>query len=153
MNNGPYLFDVGVTALAHSDAPVNDVPLSYVRRAVSGEINAIVPYASVIGAHNVLTSYYGVSNARASHLMQNFMDSKRIHWYSGMSEEVVRGGFSQASEANIGSWDGYYAEVAKTEGVETILTIDDDFEKIEGVETEIVLSSKEFAELNEYLGY
>lgn len=29
-------------------------------------------------------------------LMQNFMDAKRIHWYSGMNEEVVREGFVQA---------------------------------------------------------
>lgn len=29
-------------------------------------------------------------------LMQKFMDAKRIHWYSGMNEEVVREGFVQA---------------------------------------------------------
>lgn len=153
MSEGPYLFDVGVTALAHSNAPVKDAALSYVRRAISGEIDAIVPYASVVGAHNALTSYYGLSNARASKLMQNFMSAKRIHWYDGMSRDVVSDGFSLATELNIGGWDGYYAQVAVEEGAETILTIDDDFERVDGIETNVVLSTSEFGELNEYLGY
>jgi len=153
VSDGPYLFDVGVTALAHTDAPVRDTALSYLRRAVSGEIDAVVPYASVVGAHNALTSYYGLSNERASQLMQNFMDAKRIHWYEGMPEDVVRDGFSLAGKANFGGWDGYYAQVAIEEGVETILTIDDDFEKVDGIEANVILSSDEFAALNEYLGY
>lgn len=153
MSDGPYLFDVGVTALAHSNAPVSDTALSYVRQAVSGEIDAIVPHASVVGAHNALTSYYGLSNDRASTLMQNFMSAKRIHWYEGMSEDVVHDGFSRASEANIGGWDGYYAQVAIEEGVETVLTIDTDFTEFNGFDTNVVLSPDEFVELNDYLGY
>ncbi|MEF8819843.1 MAG: hypothetical protein V5A31_05120 [Haloferacaceae archaeon] len=153
MSEGPYLFDVGVTALAHSNAPVRDAALAYVRQAIAGEIDAVVPYASVIGAHNALTTYYGLSNERASRLMANFMDATRVHWYREMREDVVRDGFARASETNIGGWDGYYAAVALDEGVETVLTIDDDFERVDGVETEVILSPAEFAALNEYLGY
>lgn len=153
MSDGPYLFDVGVTALAHSAAPVNDTALSYVRRAIAGEIDAVVPYASVVGAHNALTAYYGLSNERASLLMQNFMDAKRIHWYEGMTAGLVRDGFDRASELNIGGWDGYYGAVAREEGVETILTIDSDFERLSGVDAEIILTPAEFDALTEYLGY
>lgn len=153
MSDGPYLFDGGVIALAQSDAPVNNTPLSYVKRAITGEIDAIVPYASVVGAHNALTTYYGLSNARASRLMENFLDTTEIHWYSGMSERLLRDGFDIARKQNIGGWDGYYGQVAVAEGVETILTIDDDFEQLDGVEAEVVLTSEEFGELNEYLGY
>ena len=153
MSEGPYLFDVGVTALAHSTAPVNDVALSYVRQAIAGEIDAVVPYASVVGAHNALTGYYGLSNSQASTLLENFMDAKRIHWYDGLSEAVVRDGFSQARESNIGGWDGYYAQVAREEGVNTILTIDTDFEKLADIDATVILSPEEFATLNEYLGY
>lgn len=153
MSDGPYLFDVGVTALAHTDAPVRENALSYLRRAISGEIDAVVPYASVVGAHNALTSYYGLSNERASLLMENFMEAKRIHWYDGMSEGLVRDGLTLAAETNIDGWDGYYARVAIEEGVETVLTIDDDFETVEGIEANVILSSEEFATLNAYLGY
>lgn len=153
MSEGPYLFDVGVTALAHSNAPVSDAALSYVRRAIAGEIDAVVPSASVVGAHNALTSYYGVSNARASRLMENFMDAQRIHWYDRMPTDVVRDGLSQAREHNISGWDGYYAQVALEEGVETVLTIDDDFRKIPGIDASVILSPEEFATLNDYLGY
>ncbi len=148
---GPYLFDVGVVALAHTTAPVRDVALSYVREAIAGEIDAVVPYPALFGAHAVLTTYYGYSNADASRLLQNFLDAKRIHWYDRMPEDVVRGGFSQASEVNVDGWDGYYAQVAIDEGVKTMLTIDDDFERFDAFDTEVILSPEEFAELNRFL--
>ncbi len=149
---GPYLFDVGVIALAHTEAPVRETALSYVRDAITGEIEAVVPYPALLGAHTVLTTYYGRSNADASRLLQNFMDAKRIHWYGRMSEDIVRGGFSRAGDANVDGWDGYYAQIASSEGVNTVLTLDDDFERFDAFETEVVLSPEGFAELNRYLG-
>ena len=89
----PYLFDVGVIALAHSRAPVRDTALSYVRDAIAGEIDAVVPYSALIGAHTVLTTFYGQSNTGATRILQNFMDAKRIHWCSKISEDIVRGSF------------------------------------------------------------
>jgi len=151
-SDGPYLFDVGVIALAHTDAPVRDAALSYVRDAITGEIDAVVPYPALFGAHTVLTTYYGYSNTDASRLLQNFMDAKRIQWYDGMTKTVVRNGLSQASELNIGGWDGYYTQVAIEEGVNTVLTIDDDFERCDMFDTEIILSPDEYTELNSFLG-
>ncbi|UPW02073.1 hypothetical protein M0R88_08250 [Halorussus gelatinilyticus] len=151
MSGGPYLFDVGVTALAHAGTPVSETPLSYVREAIGGEIDAVVPYPSLVGAHHVLTSVYGFSNEDASGLMQRFMDASRVHWYDEMREETVREGFQCAGDANVEGWDGYYARVAIKEGVETVLTLDDDFRRIEGVSTEVVLTRDEFERLNEYL--
>jgi predicted nucleic acid-binding protein len=147
-----YLFDVGVIALAHTAAPVRDSALSYVRDAITGDIDAVVPYPALFGAHTILTTYYGHSNEDASRLLQNFMDAKQIHWYDGMPEDVVRSGFSQASEANVGGWDGYYAQVAIDQKVDTVLTIDDDFERFDTFETEVILSADEFSELNRFLG-
>lgn len=152
MSDGPYLFDVGVTALAHAGTPVSEPALSYVRRAIGGEIDAIVPYASLVGAHRVLTAVYGLPNDEASGLMRRFMDAGRVHWYDELAEETVRTGFDIAGEANVDGWDGYYARVAREEGAETILTIDDDFDRIDGVTAEVILTPDEFAELNEYLG-
>jgi predicted nucleic acid-binding protein len=148
---GPYLFDVGVIALAHSDAPVRDTALSYVRDAIAGEIDAVVPCPAVFGAHTVLTTYYGYSNGDASRLLENFMDARRIRWYDGMSEAVVRNGLSRASDLNVDGWDGYYAQVAIDEGVTTVLTIDDDFERIDAFDTELVLSPAEYGQLDQYL--
>ncbi|WP_338742358.1 hypothetical protein [Haloplanus salilacus] len=149
--DGPYLFDVGVIALAHTEAPGCESALSYVREAIAGDIDAVVPYPTLFGAHTVLTTYYGRSNAAASRLLQNFMDAKRIHWYDGVPEDVVRGGLSRASEVNVGGWDGYYAQVAIDEGVNTVLTVDDDFERIDAFDTEVILSADEFSELNRFL--
>lgn len=148
---GPYLFDVGVIALAHTDAPVRERALSYVRDAITGDIDAVVPYPAVFGAHVVLTTYYGQSNAAASRLLQNFLDAKRIHWYNQIPEAVVRESLTNAQTATIDGWDGYYAQVAIEEGVNTILTIDDDFERFDEFATEVILSAAEFRELNQYL--
>jgi hypothetical protein len=79
------------------------------------------------------------------------MEAKRIHWYDGISQGVVRDAFSRVSEANINGWDGYYAQVAIDEGVNTVLTIDDDFEQFDAFDTEVILSSREFSELNRFL--
>ena len=152
-SDGPYLFDVGVIALAHAGTPVSESALSYLRDAITGDIDGVIPYPALVGAHHVLSSYYGFSNERASQLMENLMDAKRIHWYDEMPEQLVRSGFTMSRELNIEGWDGYYAQVALTEGVGTILTLDDDFEDVDGVTTEVVLSTDEFTTLNEYLGY
>lgn len=149
--SGPYLFDVGVIALAHTEAPGRDTALEYVQDAIAGTIDAVVPYPALIGAHTVLTTYYGRSNAEASSLLENFMGAKRIHWYDGMSEAVVRRGFATAGESNIGGWDGYYAQVAIEEGVNTVLTIDDDFERFDAFDTTVILSPEEFTELDRFL--
>lgn len=151
--DGPYLFDVGVVALAHADTPVSDPALSYVRRAITGEIDAIVPYPALFGAHVVLTNYYRFSNADASRLMGNFMDAQRVHWCGEMPERRVRAAFERAEEMNVDGWDGYYAEVAVREGAETILTVDSDFDVLQEVDTEVLLTPAEHRRLAEFLGY
>lgn len=148
---GPYLLDVGVIALAHTDAPVRDAALSYVRDAIAGEIDAVVPYPALLGAHTVLTTYYGRSNAEASRLLGNFTDAKRIHWYDRLPEGVVREGFGHARTADVDAWDGYYAQVAIEESVNTVVTIDDDFERFDAFATQVVLSPEEFRTLDEFL--
>lgn len=147
----PYLFDVGVIALAHTEAPGHETALSYVRDAITGTIDAVVPYPALFGAHAVLTTYYGRSNPEASRLLLNFMDAKRIHWYDRMPEAVVRGGFTHARTANLDGWDGFYAQVAMDEGVNTVLTIDDDFDSFGAFATDVILSPDEFRELNTFL--
>lgn len=65
MSDGPYLFDVGVIALAHAGTPVSEFALSYLRDAIMGAIEGVIPYAALVGAHHVLSSYYGFSSERA----------------------------------------------------------------------------------------
>lgn len=151
MSDGPYLFDVGVTALAHAGTPVSEKPLSYVRSAIAGEIDAVVPTTSIVGAHHVLRNFYEFTNGEASEVLRRFLDARRIHWYDDVGEDRVRAGLDIAGDANVDGWDGYYAAVARSEGVETILTLDDDFDQIDGVSVEVVLSPAEFAELNDHL--
>lgn len=143
MSEGPYLFDVGVVALAHAETPVSETALSSVTDAIEGTIDAVVPYPALFGAHVVLTNYYGCSNADASRLMENFADASRVHWYDEMAESTVRAGFGLAAD---------HARVALEEGVETILTLDSDFEDVDDVTAEVILSPEAFATLDEYIG-
>lgn len=149
---GTYLFDVGVVALAHADTPVSGRALSYLRDAIRGDIDAIVPYPVVFGAHVVLTNYYGFSTGAVTEMMLNFMDSERIHWQEDMSEAVVRSALGRASALHIDAWDGYYGDVALTAEVTTVLTLDETLDSVAGVSTEVILSPAEFAILNDFLG-
>ena len=149
---GPYLLDVGVIALAHTETPVRDAALSYVRDAITGDIDAVVPYPALFGAHAVLTTYYGRSNAEASQLMDNFIDASRIHWYDRIPSDAVRGRFARAAETNFGGWESYYAQVVVDGGVSTVVTIDDDFGRFDAFATDVILTSEEFERLNRYLG-
>lgn len=151
MTGGPYLFDVSLIALAHAGTPVSDPALRYVRRAVNGEIDAVVPHAALIGAHHTLRNVYRFSNAEASRLVARFRDARRIHWYEGLPEDRLRDGLSLAGVANIDGWDGYYGAVARAEGVETVLTLDADFERVDGVACEVILDAGQFEALNEYV--
>ena len=48
-----------------------------------------------------------------------------------------------AGEHNIDGWDGYYATVARKTDVETVLTVDTDFARIDRLDTVIPLSKNE----------
>jgi hypothetical protein len=39
---GPFLFDVGVVALAHGGTPVSEPALGYLRDAIAGEIDGLM---------------------------------------------------------------------------------------------------------------
>lgn len=151
MTGGPYLFDVSLIALAHAGTPVSDPALQYVRRAVNGEIDVVVPHAALIDAHHTLRNVYRFSNAEASRLMTQFRDARRIHWYERLHEDRLCDGLTLAGAANIDGWDGYYGAVARDEGVETVLTLDTDFERVEGVACEVILDAEQFEALNEYV--
>lgn len=147
----PVVFDVGVVALAHAGTPVSEPALGYVRRAISGDITAVVCSTAVLGAHHVLNRVYRVSRAEASRLLSNFVGAQRIDWCDDIGERAVRGALSIAGEHNIDAWDGYYAHVARETGANTILTLDDDFERVDGLSTEVILSPTEFADLSTYI--
>lgn len=151
MSDGPYLFDVSLIALAHAGTPVSDPALRYVRQAVNGEIDAVVAHPALIGTHHTLRNVYRFSNAEASRLMAQFRDARRIHWYEGIPDEILHESLDLAGAENIDGWDGYYGVVAQTEGVETILTLDADFERVGGVTCDVILDTKQFETLTAYI--
>lgn len=147
----PLLFDVGVVALAHSGTPMSGTALGYIRDAVRGEIDAVVPYSVLVGAHHILHLDYGFSRAEATHVLTNFADARRVRWYAGPSDPDIRDGLALAGEHNIDGWDGYYAHVARATGATTVVGLDDDFERVGGLSVEIPLTDDERARLHEYL--
>lgn len=151
MREEPVLFDVSLIALAHAGAPVSESALRYVRRAVDGDLEAVAPCVAVVGAHHVLRNYYRFSAERASYALSNFLIARRIHWYGDASKPRTQAGLDQASRNNIEAWDGYYAAVAKETGATTVLSLDDDFERVDGLTVEQVLTPREHRRLNEYV--
>ncbi|MDL5360854.1 type II toxin-antitoxin system VapC family toxin [Halalkalicoccus sp. NIPERK01] len=150
-NDDPVLFDVGVIALAHAGTPVSEPALEHVREAIHGDLDAIVPYAAVIGAHHVLRGVYRIPRETATKLLANFLDARRIHWHRTLSESEIRSALAVAGETNIDGWDGYYATVAREAGVSKVLTLDSDFDRPNGIDAEVILSRSEFAELDRFI--
>lgn len=151
MSDGPVLFDVGVIALAHAETPVSEPALEYVREAIHGDLDAVVPYAAVVGAHHVLRGVYRISRETATTLLSNFLDARRIQWHGTLSEAEIRSALVIAGENNIDGWDGYYAAVARRAGVSRVLTLDTDFDRPAGIESEVILSRSEFGELDQFI--
>lgn len=147
------LFDVGVIALAHtkSETPGHDVALDHVRRAIRGKRATIVPYPAIIGAHHVLRDIYRMPRAEASHRLAGFVGAKRPQWYDAITGSDIDEALTIAGEHNIAAWDGYYAHVARETGAKTVLTLDDDFDRVDGLTAEVILSPDEFTELSAYL--
>lgn len=144
------VFDVGVVALAHSGTPMSGTALGYVRDAIRGDLDAVVPYQALFGAHHILHRNYEFSREEATYVLTNFLDARRIHWYSGPGEPDTRQGLEIADEHNIEGWDGYYAHVAQATGATTVIGLDDDFERV-GLAVEIPLTGEERTALHEYL--
>ena len=149
--DAPVVFDVGVVALAHSGTPMSGTALEYVRDAIRGDLDAVVPYQTVFGAHHVLHRNYDFSREEATYVLTNFLDARRIHWYAGPGATDSREGLATAGEHNIEGWDGFYAHVARATGATTVIGLDDDFERVEGLDVEIPLTDEERIALHEYL--
>ena len=125
--------------------------LGYVRDAVYGDLDAVVPYQALFGAHHVLNRDYGLSRAEATRVLENFLGARHVHWYAGPNGSDTKRGLDLAGEHNIEGWDGYYAHVARTTGATTVITLDDDFERVEGLSVEIPLTETEREQLHKYL--
>lgn len=149
--DGPVLFDVGVVALAHSRTPMSGTALGYVRDAIRGDLDAVVPYQALFGAHHILNRDYHLSRAEATRVLTNFLGARRVHWYAGPNGSDAQHGLDLAGEHNIEGWDGFYAHVARATDATTVVTLDDDFERVEGLSVEIPLTDDERADLHEYL--
>jgi predicted nucleic acid-binding protein len=148
--DGPALFEVGVIALSHSGTPMSDTALEYVRQAVHGDLDAVVPYAAVYGAHHILCAVYNFTVHEATHVLTNFLSAEEIHWYAGPNAQQGRAGLDVAGEHNINGWDGYYATVAREEGIGTVITVDTDFDRIDGLNAVIPLSKEERNQFTTY---
>lgn len=147
------LLDVGVVALAHTkpETPGHEVALDHIRRAIRGERATVIPYPAVVGAHHVLRDIYRMPRAEASHRLIGLIGAKQPQWYEAITETDIDGALTIVGEHNIDAWDGYYAHIARETDAKTVLTLDDDFERVDGLTAEVVLSSDEFTELSDYI--
>jgi predicted nucleic acid-binding protein len=150
-SNPKYVFDVGVIALSHAATPVSKTALDYIKSAIRGEVIGIVPTAAMLGAHHVLRNNYHIRRDVASDLLRNLQSAMQLEWYETIQVDAIEGAFDISGRENIESWDGYYAEVARNTSADKIITLDDDFDRVTGIEFEVILDENEFQELHDYM--
>jgi predicted nucleic acid-binding protein len=147
----PVLFDVGAVALAHSGTPMSGTALEYVRDAVHGDLDAVVPYQALFGAHHILNRDYHFPREDATYVLTNFLGARQVHWYAGPKGSDTQHGLDIAGGHNIEGWDGFYTHVARSTDATTLVTLDDDFERVNDLSIEIPLTDDEREQLHEYL--
>lgn len=147
------LLDVGVIALAHTkpDTPGQETALDSVRRAIRGERSTVIPYPAVIGAHYILREAYRMPRPVASYRLAGLLDAGQPDWYDSAGAEETRAALALAADHNIDGWDGYYAHVARETGATTVLTLDDDFDRVDGLAAEVLLTDEEFERLDAFI--
>jgi predicted nucleic acid-binding protein len=149
-DRAPYLLDVHTIALAHGRGPHHETALSYIRRGMRGEIPVVVTMPTIVGSQHILHAFYNFSWDEAGRILLGFTESPAIHWYEGLSLETARSALRLSRKYGIEGWDAYTVAVARREGYPTIVTTDNDFEQVEGVSVEYVLTPEEAAELSEW---
>ncbi len=68
-----------------------------------------------------------------------------------MSKDILRESLSILQDISIDGWDSYYARVAQITEANKIITLDDDFDKVPGLESDVILSKRQFRILDDYL--
>jgi predicted nucleic acid-binding protein len=143
---GDYLFDTGVIVLAIADTDVSDGPYEYLRAAVYGEIDVVIPTPVLIGAYHILVNDYDFDKQNAEYAISNILERDCIEWWTGPNKDTVEEGLKTSVQLNIEGWDGYYAHIAEVSGISTIVGIDDDLDRIDGIEFEHPMSQEEKAQ-------
>ena len=80
---------------------------------------------------------FQLSRSSSSPEFQGCKANPLVRRYAG---NVLRSGLSQSSEANVGAWGGYSAQVMVDEVVNTVLTLNNDFERFDAFDTKVILS-------------
>ncbi len=150
MNDGPLVYEVGPLTLAFTETPVSERFLEYVRKAVYGEVEAIIPNAAMIGAYHNLRRVYNFRRGDAANIVTNLTESKRIQWYSKISTSNLNEGLKHAHECSIEGWDGYFVDLTIDTGG-TLLTIDTGIEELDRVASINPMDEEDYSRLNEYL--
>lgn len=145
------ILDVGILVIGLTKNPANKYCLKIIDDAVHGTIKVVIPYTVVLGAHLIMKRIYGIDSKKASDLLLNLMDSKRIIWWDKISKNIVETGLNYASEYNIDSWDGYLLAIMKQNGIDTVYTIDKDFENIRSITMINPIPKDVMGELSKFL--
>ena len=151
MSSPKYVFDVSAIALSHAGTPVSDPALRYLKSAIRGEVIGILPSSAVIGAHHILRKAYHIRRDVASDILGNLQTARQLEWYESISSQLLNASLETTAETNINAWDGYYSQIVRETNADKILTLDDDFERVGGVDYEVLLTESEFTQLDEFI--
>jgi len=145
-----YFLDVSAVALSHAMTPYSRPALDYVQRGIAGEIEVVMPYEVLYGAQHQLEMRYNLSNPEASHRMLNLYAADSLRWVS-MDSDTANAGLHRSKNANIEAWDGFFAEMALQADTSAIVSLDNDFERIEGPRHENPLTPEQAKKLHQYI--
>ena len=136
------IVDIGPVVLSHCENPAKDEAIDFIKKVISGEINAIIPLTAFIGAYHVMTRYLRINCKEVADELLTTLELRSPVFFGDLSIDETISAIRSAFNFNINGWDGYLVALAEKIGASIIYTIDKKLTKVKHLSIIIPISEK-----------
>ncbi|MGQ4834178.1 MAG: type II toxin-antitoxin system VapC family toxin [Candidatus Asgardarchaeia archaeon] len=124
------IVDVGPIVLSHCENPAKNEAIDFIERVILGEINAVIPLTTFIGAYHIMTRYLRINREKAANELLATLELRSPVFLGDLSIDETISAIRNAFNFNIDGWDGYLVTLAEKIGASIIYTIDKKLAKV-----------------------
>ncbi|RLE69708.1 MAG: hypothetical protein DRJ45_06340 [Thermoprotei archaeon] len=142
------IVDVGIIVLSHCENPVKNDVLDFIEKIFLGEINAVIPLSTFIGAYHIMTKYLRIKREVVKEELLKTLEIRSPFFIQDILIDHVIAGIKYASKYNIEGWDGYLISLADSLGASIIYTIDKKLRRVKHISIVIPISRENLKKYN-----
>ena len=146
------IVDVGLIVLSHCENPAKLEAIDFIEKVFTGEIRAVIPVSSFIGAYHIMVHYLKINpDEAAKELVDTLSLGTMDVFYEEISIESAVEALLFAREFKVESWDGYIVSLARKFETDAIFTIDKRLTKVKGIKVIVPISEETLSEYHRWL--